>query len=261
MSVLTLTGASGRLAGPLRPALRAHADQVRLFDRVPVGDPRPGEVVIEGELEDLDAVEAAVSGAEVIVHLGGKADEAPFPEILSANVVGTYHVLEAAHRHGVRRVVYASSHHVTGFYQPDQLVGIDSTVRPDSYYGVSKVVGESLGRLYHDKWGLEVVCLRIGVCREAPETSDQLRTWLSPADSVQLVMAAVTAPLEHGYQVVYGFSDNSRAFWSRDGAAAIGFEPGDSADDHAEAFDVDAEFSHPHQGGAFAAPDYRGGIW
>lgn len=261
MSVIALTGANGRLAAPLRPALRMHSDEVRLFDRDPVGDPQRGEVVIQGELEDLAAVERAVDGAEVIIHLGGKADEASFEEIVSANIVGTHHVLEAARRGGVRRVVYASSHHVTGFHDPGETVGIASEVRPDTFYGVSKVVGESLGRLYHDKWGLEVVCLRIGVCRAAPETSDQLRTWLSPADSVRLVVAAVTAPLPQGYQLVYGFSDNSRAFWSREGAAAIGFEPRDSADDHADAFDADAEFSYPYQGGAFAAPDYRGGTW
>lgn len=262
MSVAVLTGAAGRVAAPLRPALREQFDAIRLFDREPIAQCEPGEVAIRGALEDLDAVESALTGAEIVLHLGGKADEAAFSEILSANFVGTYHVLEAARRCGVRRVVYASSHHVTGFYPPGQMVGIETPPRPDGYYAVSKAFGETLGRLYHDKWGLEVVCLRIGVCRAAPESSDQLWTWLSPADSVRLVLAAATCLLADGYQIVYGVSNNSRSFWSREGAAAIGFTPRDSADSSFGSIgEVGAEFSFPHQGGAFAAADYAGGTW
>lgn len=261
MSTLLLTGASGRMATAIRPALTQDFERVRLFVRGTLDDIGPGEEVVQGTLEDHDAVSRAAEGAEVIVHLGGKADEASFPEILQANIVGTYNVFEAARKAGARRVVYASSHHVTGFHPVTDAVSVRSEVRPDTYYGVSKVFGEALGRLYHDKWGLEVVCLRIGVCREKPENSDQLRTWLSVPDSVRLVRAAVTSELENGYVTVYGVSDNQDRFWDTDTSEQIGFTAQDSADDYESSVGGRQPFSTTWQGGAFTDVEYRGGIW
>ncbi|GAA1169643.1 NAD(P)-dependent oxidoreductase [Ornithinimicrobium humiphilum] len=261
MSTLLLTGASGRMGTAIRPALAQDHDRVRLFARDALDDTRRGEEVVLGTLEDFDAVARAAEDVDVIVHLGGKADEASFPEILSANIVGTYNVFEAARRADVRRVVYASSHHVTGFHPVTDRVSVRSDVRPDTYYGVSKVFGEALGRLYHDKWGLEVVCLRIGVCREEPESSDQLRTWLSVPDSIRLVRAAVTNELENGYLTVYGVSDNAGCFWDTDTAEQLGFFAQDSADAYEASLGGRQPFSTTWQGGAFTDVDYRGGIW
>jgi uronate dehydrogenase len=256
-----LTGAAGRMGRTLRTPLSAAFDTVRLFSRRPLSPLAAGEQVAIGDLSDAAAVFAACQGVDVIVHLGGKADEATFQEILNSNIVGTYNVFEGAKRAGVRRVVYASSHHVTGFYPVENLTTVDSPVRPDTYYGVSKVFGEALGRLYHDKWGLEVVCLRIGVCRVEPENSDQLRTWLSVEDSVRLVKSAATCELPDGIATVYGVSDNARRFWDSDAGAKIGFFPEDSADSFANLFAEGAGFSYPWQGGAFTGVDYVGGIW
>ena len=261
MASLLLTGANGRMARALRPALAEDFEEVRLFSRSEMDDVGPREEVVLGHLEDPEAVARAMAGVDVVVHLGGKADEAPFAEILSANIQGTYHVFEAARQAGVRRVVYASSHHVTGFHPVDSMVSVDSDVRPDTYYGVSKVFGEALGRLYHDKWGLEVVCLRIGVCREEPENSDQLRTWLSVPDSIRLVRAAATHELADGFVTVYGVSNNTAKFWDTGTAAQIGFQPQDSADDYRDRYEPDPPFSTRWQGGAFTAPDYQGGVW
>lgn len=261
MTTLLLTGASGRMAQPIRPALAQSVDRLVLYSRSSIDTVHEREQLALGTLEDLPALERACADVDVVIHLGGKADEAEFSDILSANIVGTYNVFEAARRAGVRRVVYASSHHVTGFHSPEDMVGVDSEVRPDSYYGVSKVFGEALGRLYHDKWGLEVVCLRIGVCRQAPESSDQLRTWLSTHDSIRLVQAAVAGELSEGYARVYGVSDNSGRFWDTGAGERIGYVPQDSADDFATEFPGSHEFSSAFQGGAFTASDYRGGIW
>ena len=261
MSSLLLTGAAGRMAQALRPALADDFDTIRLYSRSELSAVKPGEAVILGNLEDLDTLERASRGVDVIVHLGGKADEAPFAEILSSNILGTHNVFEAARRSGVRRVVYASSHHVTGFHPVTERVSERSDVRPDTYYGVSKVFGEAIGRLYHDKWGLEVVCLRIGVCREEPENSDQLRTWLSIPDSVRLVRAAATSRIKDGFAVMYGVSNNSLSFWNADSARDIGYVPEDSADTFQAKFGSVPEFSTSRQGGAFTGVDYRGGTW
>lgn len=261
MTSVLLTGANGRMARELRPALAKEFDTVRLYSRREIDTDSVNEEVFLGNLEDLDALESAAEGASVIVHMGGKADESDFSEILSSNIAGTHNVFEAARRAGVKRVVYASSHHVTGFHSSDEMVGPNSDVRPDTYYGVSKVFGEAMGRLYHDKWGLEVVCLRIGVCREMPENSDQLRTWLSIPDSIRLVSAAVTNRLRDGFVVVYGVSNNSARFWDTTTSEQIGFEAQDSADNFRDEFGGDQSFSSAWQGGAFTGVEYRGGTW
>lgn len=260
-ATVLLTGAAGRMGRTLRTPLAEAFDTVRLFSRRPLSPLDAREELAIGDLSDAAAVSAACEGVDVVVHLGGKADESTFHEILNSNIVGTYHVFEGARRAGVRRVVYASSHHVTGFYPVDHFTTVESPVRPDTYYGVSKVFGEALGRLYHDKWGLEVVCLRIGVCRVEPENADQLRTWLSVKDSVRLVKSAATCELPDGIATVYGVSDNARRFWDSAPGDKIGFFPEDSADGCAHLFADGAPFSSPWQGGAFTGADYVGGIW
>jgi uronate dehydrogenase len=198
-------------------------------------------------------------GIDVVIHLAAIADEAPWDDILKSNIEGTYMVFEAARQAGVRRVVYASSHHVIGFYPAAERVGPAHPVRPDSYYGVSKVFGEGLARLYHDKWGLEVVCLRIGCFRPQPEDVRQLSAWLSHRDGVELVRRSVLAP-EVGFTTVYGVSANTRGWWDNDEAAAsIGYVPRDDAEAHAALFSP-ADPAPAVHGGRFADPSYRGGV-
>jgi uronate dehydrogenase len=253
-----VTGASGRIASALRPALAEVCGTVRLFTRSPITSTADNEEVRVGRLEDLAAVVDACEGIVTIVHLGGISDEAPFDRIVDSNIVGTFNVFEAARSCGVRRVVFASSHHVTGFYPTDVLVDGSVEPRPDTIYAVSKVFGESLGRLYRDKWGIEVVCLRIGACRPEPENADQLRTWQSTADCVRLILTSVTSDVPDGYSILYGVSDNSRAFWDSTDARKLGYVPHDSADNFDGQF-VDREsFSSKWQGGMYADPAYRG---
>lgn len=268
LSSLLLTGAEGAMGQVLRPALRSLAAHVRLMARDGIADPAPNEEVVLADLRDFDAVSRAVTGVDTVVHLAGIADEAGFDEILDNNIVGTYHVFEAARRHSVRRIVYASSNHVVGFYPRSLVVGTDEPPRPDSYYGVSKVFGEALGRLYHDKWDMEVVCLRIGCFRERPRGRRQLSAWLSHRDAVQLFERSVTVP-DVGFLVAYGVSANDSVWWSNEpGAALLGFEPVDNASHHDPIAAGDGEhdisehgIAADYQGGAFVQQDYVGGLY
>ena len=90
------------------------------------------ETFIAADLADYAQVEKIVAGVDGIVHLGGFSVEGPWDTILSANIVGCYNLFEAAHRAGVKRVVFASSNHAMGFYPRTQRIGVDVTVRPDS---------------------------------------------------------------------------------------------------------------------------------
>jgi uronate dehydrogenase len=181
VSRVLITGAAGRLGTILREGLRGRFDALRLLDVASLGPGQPGEELVTADVRDLFAVTDAMDGIDAVIHLAGIPHEDTFERILESNVVGTYHVFEAARRQGCARVVLASSLHVTGFYPAETRIGPDAPPRPDSFYGVGKAFGEALGRLYADKHGIEVLCLRIGTLAERPTTPRHLSTWLSPA--------------------------------------------------------------------------------
>jgi uronate dehydrogenase len=245
-----VTGAAGTIGSVLRAGLRGRARVLRLMDTVPL-EGAEGEEVVQGDVRNLEDARRALAGCDAVVHLAGIANEAAFEEILDTNIRGTYNVFEAARLEGCRRVVFASSNHAIGFYPVGETIGVDVPVRPDTYYGVSKVFGENLGRLYHDRHGLEVVCLRIGAFLPEPERPRHLSIWLSHGDAVQLVQRSLEAP-DVGFLVVYGTSDNRRSWWRRDGWDRIGYAPRDEA----EAFvhRTGENMAYRFQGGEMAEP-------
>ena len=257
-----ITGAAGRIGTMLRPRLARAGRVLRLLDVDPVEGVSGGEEVVQASVTDLAAVEDACRAVDAVVHLGGLAGEAPWDAIAEVNVGGTYAVFEAARRQGVRRVVFASSNHAVGFFpRRDGPVPDAAFPMPDTYYGVSKVVGEALGSLYHSRYGIDVVCLRILSCRDHPTSLRELSTWLSPGDVARLVDAALTAP-GPGFRVVWGVSANTRGWVSLDEARRLGYEPQDDAEVYAD--ELVARFGEPDMadrdhvflGGPFTGPDY-----
>lgn len=227
---LLLTGAAGGLGQILRQALQAHANVVRASDISPMAPPAGAhEEVVTCNLADKAGVLALAAGADAIVHLGGISTERAFEEILQANIVGTFHIYEAARKHGIGRVVFASSNHVTGFYPQDELVDARSPRRPDCYYGLSKAYGEDLATFYYHRYGIQTVSLRIGSSFPAPRNLRMLSTWLSYADLAHLVERALLAE-DVGHTVVYGVSANRELWWSNRYAAHLGFNPQDSSE-------------------------------
>jgi uronate dehydrogenase len=246
-----ITGARGRIGSVLRPALRADVEELRLSD---LGDPEDlvaPETSMPADLTDFDAVTRAVAGMDAVVHLGAVPDEAPFEQIAGPNLHGAYHVFEACRRAGVKRVVYASSNHATGMYPVGVPLDGSYPPRPDGLYGASKAWGEALGRMYVDRFGLSVVCLRIGSFQPRPREKRELSTWLSYADGVRLVRAALTADVD--FAVVYGGSNNTRRWWPPD--TEIGFVPVDDAEIYAA--ELEGE-DYPVQGGPNAKPEHGG---
>jgi site-specific recombinase XerD len=156
---------------------------------------------------------------------------------------------------GYRRLVFASSNHVTGLYPAGQRLDPEVPTRPDSLYGVSKAFGEQLGRLYAEKHGLEVVCVRIGTVADRPTTHRQLSTWLSPRDTVELFYRCLVAP-DVGFTTLYGASANERGWWDLRSAERLGYRPADNAERWAsqlEAAPTDpAESAEGPQGGGLA---------
>ncbi len=252
MTRILITGAAGAIGSTLRTGLRGRYPLLRLSDVRDVGAILDREEFIPAELGDHEAVKIAMKGVDCVVHLGGIPREAPWPPILNANIIGTYNVFEAARECQVKRVVFASSNHVVGYHRAAQTIGIDVESRPDSRYGVSKVYGEALGRLYADKHGLSVACLRIGSFREQPGDARQLATWISPRDMVQLVRCCIDAP-DYRFLVLYGVSNNTRNRWKNPHAARIGYAPQDNAEAYAAAVEqkTDKDAAAEFHGGAF----------
>lgn len=254
---ILLTGAAGSLGGWLRPHLAKRSGGLRSLDIRPFGPALPGETIIQGDHADLAVTESAIAGTEAIVHFGAIGGEDTFEALLPSNMIGTYNVLEAARRHGVKRIVYASSIHVVGFYPTSQVIDSEVPYRPDSLYGVTKVFGEALARFYVEKAGLEIACLRIGVASAEPTTPRNLWTWLSLPDLLRLVETCLTAP-QLGFAVIYGISDNRRRWWSN-ARSGIEFRPQDDAETYASRIMPDGDKRDPtdpgvrFHGGPFVA--------
>lgn len=252
-----LTGAAGGIGAVLRSGLRGRYPTLRLLDVEHLEASEDGEEAVVADLRDYASVEAAMKGVDAVVHLAAIPGEAAFADICEHNIVATYHVFEAARRQGVTRVVFASSNHATGFTPVTERIGPDAPVRPDTYYGVSKVFGEALARLYVDKFAMEVACLRIGSFGERPGSRRELFTWLSHRDAVELVRCCLDAPYL-GFAVVYGISANTRTWWDNPHAERIGYRPVDNAEAYAaEVLDATPgdDPTDRLQGGPFAAPE------
>ena len=250
---ILLTGAAGAIGAMLRPRLARAGRTLRLVDIAPLSAGADEEAV-RGSVSDLDTMVAACADVAAVVHLGGISSEAPWAEILEHNINGTYTVLEAARRAGAPRVIFASSNHAVGFVPMDEQVGEYRYPRPDTYYGVSKAAGEALGSLYHDRYGLDVICLRIGSCDERPGNERALGTWLSPDDCGRLVEAAITAPAP-GFRVVWAISANTRATWPLAEARALGYDPQDDAEAYAGSVPPASDAEKRYLGGEFCSPD------
>ena len=228
-------GAAGKIGREVRTRLSSRYALTRLADIVPQEPPGAGEECVDADLADMAALTAAMKGIDCVVHLAGisvEPDEREWEQVLPANIVGTHNVFEAARKAGVSRVVYASSHHAIGFYRRTDTIRAGVAPRPDTYYGVSKVFGEAMGRFYADKFGLSVVSLRIGAYRPEPTDRRHLAVWISPRDMVELIRCSIEAPEVH-YCVAYGVSANTRSFWDNSEAAILGYLPQDNAEEFA----------------------------
>jgi len=242
-----VTGAAGPIGRIACAGLAARGWKVRGLDKVPLdGVDGLADPPVLADVTDAGAVRRATEGVDAVVHLAGMA-EAPSEQVLAATVEGTFHVFDAARRAGVSRVVHASGSHPAGLVPGSAPATADVPPRPDTYSGVSMVFGEALGRLMVDRYGLEVVCLRVGAWKQYPTSVPELSTWISPADGVRLLAAALTAP-DVGFAIVYGISANTRARWDLAPARALGYLPVDDAEEYADRIPgADAE---PHPGRA-----------
>jgi hypothetical protein len=277
---VVVTGAAGKVAGQVLPALRDRYElvllDVRTVDRN--GQEVPGVQIADLVDRNRDAYRQHFQGADAIVHFGfvgnsnpaaGNDTDLRFQNEL-ANVQMAYNLYQTALEAGVRRVVVASSNHAADYYEPLILDGKLDFVDPngralsDNYYGWAKEVYEHLGFVFAagkqarptnaftsgaaptSGRQLEVVQIRIGGPRETDVEACKLgdlrcvrralAVYISDRDLQQLFIKSIETPDirdEQGipFQIFYGISSNSHAFWSIANARKIiGYAPEDNSE-------------------------------
>ncbi len=239
---LLITGINGTIGKAIEKPLKVSYDVYGLDICKPFSDR-----VFEANISYFDQVLRVMHRLEplpYVVHLAADPNaSASWRTVLEPNIIGTRNVYEAAKEIGVKRVVFASSNHVTGAYEgfsphlhlhlqhEPRKIKISDPIRPDGDYGVSKAFGEALAIYYSARWGIESVCLRIGTVRDDDDpTIDErvMRTWLSKRDLIHLIERSLAANVAFG--IYYGVSDNQGAFWDISNAQLeLGYSPRDNA--------------------------------
>jgi uronate dehydrogenase len=264
-----VTGARGSIGRVVTNGLAENRHTVVALDRAstpsdpagasgPTGAAQRVEVVVADVL-DASAVRTALEGADAVVHLASVPYEASLPAILGSHAHTTAVLLDAMVEAGVGRMVYASSNHAVGRTPRTDRLTMQTRPRPDTFYGVGKVAAEALGSLYADRHGIGFVGCRIGSFLPRPTTRRHLATWLSHADAVRMVEAALTAP-GPGFALLYGISANTRAWWDLGPGRALGYEPQDDAEGYAEEIlsapeSEEDRFEAAYVGGSFVGDD------
>lgn len=264
-----VTGAAGSLGTVVVRGLADLGHDVAALDRVPAPDGPDWDWFagewFTGDCADPSFVDHAVASAapDAVVHLAGYPDELDASGSLTSHTLTTVALLDAMVAHDVRRLVYASSNHAVGRtphegHSPTSPVGVHADPRPDTFYGVAKVAAEAVMRLYADRYGLDLVACRIGSFLPRPLTRRHLATWLSPDDCVRMVHASLTAE-SPGFQVLYGISANTRAWWDLAPGRALGYHPLDDAESHAADLPDRAEdaFEDRYVGGPFVGERFH----
>ena len=255
---IVLTGACGTLGMEIRATLAALTDQLVSVDIVDAPNTLiENEIFVRADCAKFDEVLPLMKGANMAVHFASIPDERPFEDLLGPNFLSSYNVWEASYRHGVQRVIYASSVHAVGMHENAAGIDTDADHAPDTFYGLAKCFAEDLGKLYWTKRSIESVHLRIFSCTKVPQNARALRTWLSYDDLRHLVDRAVTATTT-GFTIVFGISNNDRSPVNNTKATFLGFRPKDNAENWAESLIAAAPPANPsdraqlYLGGPFA---------
>jgi nucleoside-diphosphate-sugar epimerase len=238
-----VTGSAGRIGRAAVRELQAHGHRVRGFDRVP----SPGaDVSLVGDLTDFEAVRRAVAGVGAVVHLAATPDDDDFPtKLLPNNVLGAYHVLEAARLAGVRRLVLASSGQVVWWqrFRGPLPVRADAEPTPRGWYAATKLFLEGAGRSLAEAHGHSVVAVRLGWLPRTREQAAELAAtdwgkdvYLSPGDAGRFLALAVEAPADVRFAVVYACSRPVRreVYDPAPARELLGYEPRDTWPDGVE---------------------------
>jgi uronate dehydrogenase len=163
-----VTGSAGTIGRVAVRALTERGHRVRGFDRV--ANPELSDQVV-ASLTDAAAVTQAVNGCQVVIHLAATPDAADFvSDLVPNNLIGPYHVLEAARAAAVERVILASTIRVGYMHDwTKNVVHVADGLAPHDLYSFTKAAGEVLGEMYARVHGMTVLCARLGWVVRSPD--------------------------------------------------------------------------------------------
>jgi NAD(P)-dependent dehydrogenase (short-subunit alcohol dehydrogenase family) len=234
-ALVLVTGSAGRIGQAVVRELQARGHPVRGFDRVPT----PGlEDAVVGDLADAGAVGRAVTGTGTVIHLAATPDDDDFlTQLLPNNIIGPYHVIEAARQAGVGRLVLASSGQVT-WWQRERgpwPIRPDAPPSPRAWYAAAKLFVEAAGCALAEQ-GVSVIAARLGWCPRTPEHARELAAtpwgpdvYFSPGDAGRFFACAVEAPADIRFAVVYATSKPAQhlLYDLQPARELLGYEPRD----------------------------------
>jgi len=254
MKTILITGAAGDVGTHLRRELAAQY-RIVASDLRELKEKFQGQVFKRADISKMSDALRITKGVDAVIHLGGYSVEGPWEGILNANIIGCYNVFEAARRNGVKRIIFPTSNHATGFYPRNHTIDHRVYPKPDSRYGVSKAFGEALGSLYADKYGMQFLMIRIGNVNPVPIDKRRLSIWVSPRDIAQLATIGIEHP-EIRFEIVYGISGNKRAWYDNSNAFRLGYQPKDDAEKWAAEI-----LAKEPAGGDPIAEKFQGGVF
>jgi nucleoside-diphosphate-sugar epimerase len=256
---LLITGANGLIGNLLFHHLHAQPERFSVLgldrsaepsERIWARDYRsiPAGKFILAELGDSEALNRACAGMDCVVHLAADPDGRSWESVRDNNLVGAYHLFEAARGAGVRWVVFASTIMVNFGYPAEELYGailrtlpfeppermplIQHTdpTRPPNIYAASKVWGEALAYIYSYQHGMSCPCVRVGWVRgdNLPPTGHSGADWCSHRDAMQMFERCISAPPELRFDIFYAVSDNKNRIVDLEHARQVlGYAPQD----------------------------------
>jgi nucleoside-diphosphate-sugar epimerase len=251
MAKVLITGSAGSIGLPACTELERRGHAVRAFDRVPTPGVRDAVVA---DVTDREAVLRATEGVDAIVHLAAHPDDADFELLVGPNVRGLFHVMDAARKHAVRRVVLASSIQVIGRWRDAQRPFGTDEASPGNHYALTKVWAERMGEMYVRCYGMSVIAARIAWMVRNPEEARRMAAkrrfdfYLSRGDVARFLSQAVEAT-GVDFAVLYAIGpDGGDVVDLESSRRVIGYEPRDAWPDGL-GFDIDELASSADDGG------------
>jgi nucleoside-diphosphate-sugar epimerase len=246
-----VTGASGLIGGLTIRDLSDKYEFSGLSRRPVTGIPH-----IQADISDLEAVRRACRGVDMVLHLAAETqDYDDWDRVMESTIGGALNMYRAAQEAGVWRVVFMSSGSTMCGYEwyagspygklaaneidrlpPDaRMITHLDPPRPDSFYGVGKLFGENTGRLFSDRYGMSVLCIRLGAVLpdDKPALIRHFPGYLSQADAVQMIDKCLGAPASLKFDIFDAISENSRRWRDTDHAKQVlGWRPTGSAENY-----------------------------
>jgi uronate dehydrogenase len=228
---IAITGPAGRVGSRIVPLLR-NEYQLVLIDSKKI-KPEQDDVIFTGDIRDINFLKTSLIDCEAVIHLAAIPDDDDvYTKLIPYNIEAVYTLFETCRNLGIKKIIFASTAQTVLHYPNSIYIKTDMPPRPYTIYACTKLFGESLARFYSDKFGISIICLRIGWFQDYDSeylTDTEIKKrWCSPKDLTQIICKSIKSQLKFG--VFFAISNNKDRYWDIESAKnLLGYEPVDGA--------------------------------